>query len=163
MGCHSTSANRSGPFDRYVIARYKSGAQSVAAHIEALPEAEQAQAKNDLVALLRLYKEAPGQTNAQVWNSFKNEYEPQKQLVVEGPRQISHLQRGGDTMETAYLKHLDPELHAWYRDYLSGVLLRVEAGELGPAFLREIARTHSVMYSPNKPPSRSLGRGGSRP
>jgi len=72
-------------------------------------------------------------------------------FIADGPRQISQLQRSGDTMETGYLKHLDPELYLNLTEDLDGVRKRIEAGELGPAFLRELFATHSVLFTPRAP------------
>ncbi len=141
-----------GPFDKYVADRNQSVAQDIAAHIETLPPAEQARAKDDVVALLRLYERSPELSDADVWDSFKNRYAFQKRLAAEGTRQMSQLQRTGGTTEMAHLAHLDPGLHSWYVGFLNGIRQRVQAGEFGPAFLQEIAATHAVMSTQDTHP-----------
>jgi len=68
--------------------------------------------------------------------------------VTPSPAAWPRAPRG--TWETGYLKHLDPELQAYLTEGLNSIRKRVEAGELGPAFLRELNPTHSFLFPPEK-------------
>jgi len=139
-----------GQFDHYVFDHREELANNVIDHVERLPEPQRTQAIGDISTLVRLYDNYSTLPDAVVWNQLKTLPKVRQTFAGEAVRQLSQMERLGETAETGYLASQNRAVHFYLNNQLHGILGRAENGLLGPMLIQDVAATHAAIYRPEQ-------------